>query len=255
MRIFLVFILVGLLSGAGFGWWPQEDRDSREMREALRLKAEAALGIRRMLREHPDLDFHGIVVGRVLDGGEVDFRGLLRAKGRAEAVYGKVSAQCGDALASSGCWALDYLEAGGTQVTLASISNTRTGPSMANQEKLEDPHAQRVTRVKHPTVSKDPSGELPVDAVHYVSRETIQQPEVSPRAQADPAPTHKVARPVINTRSGPGTDNPVLTRLNAGARLSLIETRDGWGNFVILDGKAGGQEVWAALSLLEETTQ
>ena len=223
MRLFLVLILVGLISGAGAGWWPRESRESEEMAEALRLKAEADLGIRRMLRGHDGFAFRDIVVGRVHEGGQVDFRGQLVRKGRAEAAYGLVSARCAETLATAGCWQLDVLEVGGAKLALAGPAGPQT-PRDANL--------------------------TTVSSVHPGSSEQIRQAESARRPS-----THKVARPVINTRSGPGTDNPVMTQLNAGARLSLIGTKGGWGNFVILDGSAGGQEVWAALSLLEEDAQ
>lgn len=236
MRIFLVVILVGLISGAGFGWWPKAERESEELTEALRLKAEAALGIRRMLRADARFDFHNVVVGRVLDDGQIDFRGQMRRGGRAEAVYGFVSGQCADTLANAQCWDLTHLEANGAVVVL-SDADTKTAAISAVGQLATARNAQPDT--------------FQTADVSYVASESAQQSE-SPPPDTPHATTHKVARPVINTRSGPGTDNPVLTRLNAGARLSLIATKGGWGNFIILDGRAGGQEVWAALSLLEE---
>ena len=239
MRIFLVLILVGLISGAGLGWWPEAERESEDMTEALRLKAEAALGIRRMLRAHQGYDFRDVVVGRVLEGGEVDFRGQVRRNDRSEGVYGRVSGQCADNLSKAQCWDLTHLEASGTVIALS--------------DGVSDP-VTNAPRGNLATGQNTPPDPIQTADVNYVSRETIQLLESSETSNR-PSATHKVARPVINTRSGPGTNNPVLTRLNAGARLSLITTEGGWGNFIILDGRSGGQEVWAALSLLEEAAQ
>ncbi|MEM1297806.1 MAG: SH3 domain-containing protein [Pseudomonadota bacterium] len=245
MRLFLVLILLGLIGGAGIGWWPAEERESEEMAEALRLKAEAALGIRRMLRAHPDYDFQQVVVGRVLDGGQVDFRGQMQRQGRADAVYGLVSVQCVEDLAVAGCWNLTYLESSGKLMSFANAADVAQKPVTAD----DDPVAE-AARVNHATARKPRSDPISTEFGNYVSHETIQLEE-----GFAPSATHLVARAVINTRSGPGTDNPVLTKLNAGARLALIEQRGGWGNFVILDGSAGGKEVWAALSLLEEAAR
>ena len=246
MRIFLVLILVGLIGGAGAGWWPQADRDSDDIAEAMRLKAEAALGIRRMLRAHPEFEFQNIVVGRVLEGGHVDFRGQMTRQGRTEPVYGMVSVHCVDGLAKAECWNLTYLERNGELLSLApsdTIEHAKITDQTLPRKTEETPAATPV--VQQTTIT--------VAAVDVTSDET-QTPEPVANLTALPA-THQVARPVINTRAGPGTDNPVLTRLNAGARLLLIETRGSWGNFLILDGTSGGQEVWAALSLLEEAAQ
>ena len=62
--------------------------------------------------------------------------------------------------------------------------------------------------------------------------------------------THRVDRPVINARSGPGTGNPALGRLAEGRDLSLLKTRQDWGQFVVLEGKLARQVVWVAMDLL-----
>ena len=71
-------------------------------------------------------------------------------------------------------------------------------------------------------------------------------------AAAAPGATHRVRKPWINGRAGPGTDTQVITRLLSGSRLSLIERRAGWGKFVVLNGTASDQTVWASLHILEE---
>ena len=84
--------------------------------------------------------------------------------------------------------------------------------------------------------------------------EPAAEPTPTPAAPIPPgalAATHRVARPLINTRSGPGTETAIVTKLRAGARLALIAEQDGWGHFVLLDGDREGQEVWAALRILE----
>lgn len=245
MRLFLVLILIGLIGGAGIGWWPTEERESEEMAEALRLKAEAALGIRRMLRAHPEYDFQQIVVGRVLEGGHVDFRGRMQRQGRADAVYGLVSVNCVKNLAVAGCWDLTYLESSGKLMSFASSADIAQSPGTAGADTVAE-----APGVDLATALEQASAPISTDSGNYSSREMVQSQE-----GFAPSVTHLVARSVINTRSGPGTDNPVLTKLNAGARLALIEQRGGWGNFVILDGSAGGKEVWAALSLLEEAAR
>ena len=62
--------------------------------------------------------------------------------------------------------------------------------------------------------------------------------------------THRVDRPVVNARTGPGTGNPAVGRLTAGLDLSLVQTRQDWGQFVVLDGKLTGQIVWVAMDIL-----
>ncbi|MFK7942697.1 MAG: hypothetical protein AB8B85_07290 [Paracoccaceae bacterium] len=248
MRVFLVFTFLGLISGVGLGWWPNDERESAEMAEAMRLKAEAALGIRRMLRAHPDFEFRDVVVGRVLEGGHVDFRGQLQRKGRAKAVYGLVAVHCVDGLATAECWKLSYLEADGAMVALKPAAPPVLAERSTN---VPDEPLQDETDGGSVVIQASTTGSIETSDTHSISDDPADQAE----DDDVPSATHLVARPVINTRSGPGTDNPVLTRLNEGARLALINTKGAWGNFVILEGNAVGQEVWAALSLLEEATQ
>lgn len=80
----------------------------------------------------------------------------------------------------------------------------------------------------------------------------IPTAETSTQAKT-PVATHHVDRPVINARTGPGTDNPAIGRLSADLRLSLMKTSQDWGQFLVLDGALKGQVVWVALDILRAT--
>ena len=98
---------------------------------------------------------------------------------------------------------------------------------------LAAPATREVSEGADPTAAADPDQRRP------------------PPAFSNPMPTHAVARPVINARSGPGTENQAVARLPEGRRLAMIEEHDGWGRFLVLDGDGRGQEVSAALRILK----
>jgi len=226
-----------------------------------------ALGVRRMLTE-ARFDFSALVIGIARDDLR-DFRGSLREAGRVRPVYGQARRLCVKGLDAADCWEIGYLQVDGRQVLPAEDAATPIDPAV---DLRADDEPAGAPVIETADVPAEALVEVPVDvpaeellagapvadgtprpAATETVTETVTETTTEPATSdtAPPAATHKVARPVINTRDGPGTDNAVVTRLNAGARLALVERTGEWGRFVVLDGAESGTEVWAALRILE----
>lgn len=72
-------------------------------------------------------------------------------------------------------------------------------------------------------------------------------PDTGPRPTS--GPSHLIDAARVNARSGPGIQNPVVTRLTRDTPLSLVEETNGWGRFRVLDGDAAGEDVWVSIRL------
>ena len=273
MRVILLLVLLGLVGGAAWALGPgQSEEDKARQNLQVRLD-EAAVGIRRMLQAHEAFPFERVVVGRMLDNGQIDVRGQLRRDKRLVAGYGIVDSACAETTAAA-CWKLVHLEAEGRLVALSLDVPVPAEAAIAAADEIA-PASVPDQLVKAAVVVEEaspaeiaPAPEpIAAKALPVSTAAQVEAPPPAPAAPADPdsvgsriadatdaqppAATHRVARPVINTRAGPGTNNPVLAKLKAGDRLALLGKQGGWGNFLILDGADGGAEVWAALRLLE----
>ena len=165
--------------------------------------------------------------------GERDFRGLLREDGRLRPVYGRVASRCPAGTDRPSCWEIAHLE----------IDGAPAGAHHPARLSAEAPPA-----VEPPIETADIAAAKPPAAAPAKANVIAPTPPLAP---SGPTPTHAVDRPVINARSGPGTENQVVARLPEGLRLAMIEEQDGWGRFLVLDGDGKGQEIWAALRILK----
>ncbi|MEG0351912.1 MAG: family 10 glycosylhydrolase [Cellulosilyticaceae bacterium] len=79
---------------------------------------------------------------------------------------------------------------------------------------------------------------LPDNQIGWVSAEYIKVDKTSTITQ----PTSKVGTVTIdglNVRSGAGINNSVVTKVNKGTKVTLLETKGDWYKVKLLDGKAG----------------
>jgi hypothetical protein len=235
MRIVGLFLFVALLTVLGWHALSIDPVEARAREAAEHRKIASFLGILGALQDQKRFEFRNVVIGLWDPEARTDFRAQLLVEGRYVPVFGQMSTQCKKQVEAPSCWDLVHLEANGRIVNLT---------------------AQKVMVAQHvtPVTGPGPVGSTEVVASSEANVVAAVDPDTTQRAvsgDANPPPTHRVARARINARSGPGTGNPIVTRLVEGNRLSLLKTRDGWGHFVVLDGSETGSEVWAALRILD----
>ncbi|MEM6663810.1 MAG: SH3 domain-containing protein [Pseudomonadota bacterium] len=196
-------------------------------------EAEERAGVSRMLRGQAQMVLSDLVIEDEQNGVR-DFRARLLRDGRLRPTYGQARRLCLKGLDDPSCWEIAVLEVDGEAAGIMAAAS------------------QQVEEIE--------TADIPVPAkAAAVIVETPPLPAVALVAVKAPvlSATHRVARDVINARSGPGTDNPVVTRLLRGTDLVLLDQQDGWGRFRILDASentsadADVYEVWAALRILE----
>lgn len=252
MRTLLYAMLsLGVGSGVGYVWMTQPH--ITEQQAQLKTTTEAALGVRRMLHRRGDLALTNLVIGIERDPGHRDFRGRLDKGGRLRPVFGQARQMCDTGVGAPECWQIAYMEVDGKPVT--------TTPDGAAPAGLIVPAPQDdLVTADIPPKDADPERAAPLNP-RAVPETALARPTMPPKANAKadragiepgtPTATHQVARPVINARSGPGTGNPVVTKLSAGDQLHLVGQDGGWGQFVIVGGDSAGARVWAALRIVE----
>lgn len=267
MRNFLILLVI---ASAGAAWW-WVDRDQAAERTQVIEKAQLAsaeTGVRRMLAQSDIFEFSAIVVGPRLEDGGWDFRGLLRRDGNFRPAYGRAALICEDGFEAAECWTIGYLEADGKEVPLGAeaqvpdtasqiavpaadlpLTSATPSPSPTATPESPPPGAEEGSGTQTPAAGDPPAAAAVANP--QASTEPVVVADPQPPAAEVPQATHRVARARINTRSGPGTENPIITTLSAGTLLALIETEGSWGRFLILDGAATGTEVWSALSIVE----
>lgn len=277
MRLIVLLILIGAAGAAGWFWLNRDRSADLAAAEARVERQKAALGMNTHLREHEIYTFQNIVLGGRNAEGEIDFRGQVAKSGRLTPAFGRLRGLCDTERERPECWELAYLEADGQVMALAPAS-AETASEETPAEEPETiapagetagdatPSAEGETAPQTPAVqpaSQPVTGPVAAESPAETPTETSAAQPVATQPAETPAPaaegpeplappaTHQVARALINTRSGPGTENPVVTRLQSGAQLALLETVGGWGRFIVLDGDERGTEVWAALSILE----
>ena len=273
MRILIFLVLIGAAAAGSWVWLNRDRSGEIAAAEASVKWQKAALGMRTLLREHEVYEFGSIVLGSYDAEGAMDFRGQVARSGRMTPAYGKIRPTCEDELDQKSCWELVYLEADGQEVDLGGVSaetpetgagtgtgeagtETAAAPDQTDQGSETQAEATTTEAIPATTQTAAESGtttgtEAETAAAQPTAETATTGTAESQAEPASPPATHQVARPVINTRSGPGTGNPVVTRLTQGAQLALLEEQGGWGRFIVLDGEARGTEVWAALSILE----
>lgn len=150
-----------------------------------------------------------------------------------------------------------------TAIPVHSANSERSGAASIEGQ-TADEHA---TSLPEDLGAENATGQVPVPAERPAKpsadrltgkAETprLRIPDLNDRAEkgsvsGEPlAVTHRVDRPIVNARSGPGTSSPALGRLALGRDLSLLKTREDWGQFVVLEGKLARQVVWVAMDLL-----
>lgn len=233
-------ILLCAAGGAAAFWWTSRDPEALQAAAAAKVtRAEQKAGIRQMLAGHDTFTFTNVVLDLEGPEGLPEFRGQIRSQETLVAAYGQVRKLCDGDFAQAECWEVALLEADGRPVEL------ETAPELPG---TTDPTSGQPATVPSQNGQETPPGseETPLaaaDPVPETTEDTREQQAIGPEA------THLVTRPRINSRSGPGTSNPVVIQLTQDTPLGLLDTRDGWGQFVIISGPAEGQAVWIALSL------
>lgn len=264
MRYVVLIAIVGTLVVAGWFWLARDRSAETAAMAAVAERQKAALGLKNMLRGHAVFTFESIVVGQTAKNRLVDFRGQLDLSGRRTPAYGQARSSCKEDADRTECWRIVYLEADGQEISVAdgqpketaqaTAAATTTGTTGPETAATTTEGAAETPAATGETASATATTTTPATTSTTTAETPAQPPAATPAAQPETATvtaTHKVARAVINTRSGPGTSNPVVTRLTAGAQLSLLESQGGWGHFVVIGGEDDGREVWAAFSILE----
>ncbi|MEM8731892.1 MAG: SH3 domain-containing protein [Pseudomonadota bacterium] len=263
--ILLLIVLAG--AAAGYWWFNRPDPDTvRERLMAEARMASSRIGMQKMLRESETFDFTNVVISSSLEGDGLEFRGMVLQQGASRPVYGQAEAQCDDALEAAECWSITLLEIDGRAYALTGAPlaepESETGPtdaapagtSQAPQTLAPETTGSAAAGSAPPTASEAPAaqGETPVPAPQAAPEQpvTAATPPAAAAQSAGPAPTHQVNRPLVNARSGPGTGNPVVTRLSGGTPLAEIGNQNGWGQFLVLSGESEGQTVWVAFSIV-----
>ncbi len=270
MRAVFTIVVIGALLGAGWLWFARDRTAEIAADEARVARQKANLGMREMLRNHAVFDFKNIVIGDTGEDGLVDFRGQIDRSNRMTPAFGQIRRICEDATETPECWELALLEADGQLVDLGPATETEveqtgteteaTGTETETTAGTTGEQGSEAETTGQPTVAATTEGTETETAASSqtttTGSETPEQTqptttETATETVTGPPATHRVARALINARSGPGTGNPVVTRLSQGSGLAILETQDGWGRFIVLDGDARGTEVWVALSILE----
>ncbi len=92
-----------------------------------------------------------------------------------------------------------------------------------------------------------PGGKTGWVAGWLVEVETTQAPETGtdqPSQNTDNLNKHAVVNGTLNVRSGPGTSNDIVTRVESGDKLPIIESSGGWCRVQLPDGKTGWVAGW-----------
>lgn len=236
-----LLILLVLAGGGAAYWWTNRDTAALQAAaDAKILRAEKELGIRQMLGNHGTFTFSSIVLDLKGPDGAPEFRGQLRSQETLVAAYGQLRGRCEADFARAGCWEIALLEADGRPIELD------TAPELPGTP--DQPATGAEGAETTPAADASPAPESPDAAAPSSGADTATTADPAP-VSATPQATHRVTRERINSRTGPGTSNPVVTQLTEDTQIRLLETRSGWGQFAVMSGPAEGETVWIALSL------
>lgn len=259
MRVVVLLIAV-ILIVAGFFWFSYQDPAAERSRlTAAAENATALIGVQRMLRRESVYAFTNVVISRNPDGQGFEFRALSVRQGVARPVYGQVKSLCAQRSDTAECWEIGLLEIDGRTYiedgtrTVPAAEST-AGGSVAPYAGGQDSQNTNVAvtpepSVVQPTVNLEQK-EPVVPASAPAQPEATSTGELQSAQSIGPSPTHRVDRPVVNARSGPGTENPVVTTLLGGTELAQIDETGGWGQFMVLSGDAKGEVVWISLNIV-----
>lgn len=266
MRV-LIFSFTGLVAIviAAAVWWTGRDLDAERAKiEARRVESVSKIGIRRMLSENGDFKIFDVALGQWLDDGSRVFRGFLQRDGNAFPAYGRVRSVCVTGVEKPECWEIAYLEANGRELYTASNRPVLEPDSVGQGNSV-----QILPQPSNPASDQAQGGDeagtnlvaLPDTvfvAVQAPAPATVEpgdaaEPQADPTpAKTGPAPTHIVVPSRVNARRGPSLDEAVLTVLTKGTELVLLDTKGGWGDFLVMQGEQEGTRAWIALSIVAE---
>lgn len=259
MRITGFIVIASILAAGGWLWQGQDRSREQSATQRAEERQRIAMGIRARLLGQERLAFDTIVIGQADAMGLVDVRGQVTQSGHLAPAYGQLRRLCETGVDQAECWEIAHLETDGQIVDLGV-------PPVAQSSALrEDPAAKPLivevaAQRPAPPIKPMPQGmqAAPIrekqeaeNALAAVKPALPMPDRPSSQPSPQPDPSHRVARKRINARSGPGTDNPVVTKLEDGVTLALLESRGGWGRFVILGGPQTGIEAWISLRILE----
>ena len=249
MRIILLAVFAVFISVVGYfsyGFLLELDSriQQREQVEGADFKAVASLLGTTAFR------FDQIVIGPGRTDEEILFRSQVAPTPKsivARSAYGVIRRNCAQnnsETTEQNCFSLVELYVDGDAVDPWSERPPaelalETSPSVADAtSSVTDPTSEVVdttkleTDLETITISDEPSPALIED--------NAPQPETS----------HIVQRALVNARSGPSTRSLVIAQLPVGTRLSLIDSQEAWGWFVVLNGASADLEAWIAFSVL-----
>lgn len=238
MKILVISTIAIALAGGTWTWVAPTANQPNTNAQADQDNDER-IGVRRMLTNRADFRFVNLVVGTDHEGLRA-FRARVTEDSHARPVFGQARRTCDSAPDLAECWEIATLQIDGQMRDF-------------DQKKAETEAAPPTAA--HTTTAEEEieTGDIPTNAVPRVITEFPASAAPNPAKNETVSDvTHLVARPIINARSGPGLSNEVLFKLTQGDRLILISEEEGWGRFVLLDGKDKGVEVWAALNILED---
>lgn len=186
---------------------------------------------RMLLESEANLTPTDFLIGSRFDEGRWDFRGSVLVAGGRDPVYGVIELTCATAERRPDCWRLARLDRDGRSIEQQAAGNT--GNSGAT------------------TAAPEPQA----GAARTEAARTAPVPAATATEPAAPRPDVEywtVSGDGINGRAGPGTDFPVVARLNAGVRLEMVGTSGEWGRFLIREpGESEGSEVWVWSALVQ----
>ena len=259
--------------------------------EAERRAQRAADALTKLLVDRYELDLETLTAGRQLSEGRYDFRGALAGDLRGSApIYGVVELTCAEATADPQCWTLVTFERDGEIWSpAAGAKQEQAEAEIAGEQDDED--AARVAEQESATpTAVSAAGEAPTgenaggtqaEAEGGVLSDAEPAAETSPDAEDDnetaptesesesasltpeaplPAQIFAVTSPVVNGRAGPGTEHAIVMKVTPELRLELIERREDWGRFRVVEGAAAEEqdpgenaepEPWIWLQLVE----
>ena len=121
-------------------------------------------------------------------------------------------------------------------------------PSVSTLEPIETPVEEQVEQVAEAEPTPAPAELEPVTERVAFTAESAPAPVEDTTFTAPPLDIRQVAGSRVNMRVGPSTDFDVITTLDDGTEMEVLEVNvDGWANVIIIDS---GVEGWMAERLL-----
>ena len=192
--------------------------------------------VMRVLKTHERYGFYPVVISPGIDADEIEFRGRARRDDISLSAYGTVRMTCIPPADRADCWELASLYIDGVEID-------QTAREAVSGTTAEDPQVAASPAPAEETPGIVTLQPLPIDP----------DPEPTPTPTAPVAetlrPTHVVRPSLVNAREAP--QGAVLTTLEGGTPLVLLDQDGGWGLFRVQGGGDSGLEVWIAFSVLD----